>query len=844
MIRTPDQRLRVFISSTLDELAPERAGARRAVEQLRLAPVMFELAARSHPPRALYKAYVEQSDVFVGIYWQQYGWVAPGMDVSGLEDEYFLGSDKPRLVYVKRPAPEIDPRLAALLSRIEDDALTCYRPFETPDELHTVLADDLAVLLSEGFGWDSAGPPADDQVGPASRLPVPLTRMIDREHELDHLCAELGDRRSRLVTITGAGGTGKTRLALETARRVGGGFPGGVHFVDLSAIRSVDRFLAELARALGATPEGNRSVLETIVDRLRSRETLLLLDNFEQIADAAPAVASILAACPHVSALVTSRVPLLVRGEHEYRATPLPAAAAAELFAERAAEASPAFTVTPENAADVAEICRRVDGLPLAVELAAARVRILTPAALVERLGQRLDLAAELADLPERQRTLRATIAWSYELLDDSERSLFAKLAVFAGGFTLNAVEAICADEGGSDTLETLSSLVEKSLVTVDAPAAEPRFRMLETVREYALERLVARPDTDLVERRHAEYYVDLCEETGPQLEGPEQALGFARLDTELGNFRALFDWAQRTGEPELIVRVWGATMTYWWVRDLAAEMSPILEGIMPLPASAPASVRADASWLLGICRLMPGDAAASRPPFEEALAIAREADDPRRTVLALCMLGAVTTETTGADGAWARHREALAIARRLDWRWGIAYTLHHLGDTAIRARDIDAVIAFDTECLSVARELGDGQMSTMALWQLGWAYAFQGDHPRARELLEEAAANCLRMHNVENISYCLDGLATVMQAAGDTPLAARLAGAADGARAKLRMAPFPPLAAAVVELRAPIAAALGDDAFERERAVGASLSPEDALAQIPGAIAFAEVSG
>ena len=528
VIRTPDQRLRVFVSSTLRELAAEREAARDAVTGLRLVPVMFELGARPYPPRPVYRAYLAQSQVFVGIYWQSYGWVAPGEEVSGLEDEYRLSARLPRLIYVKSPAPDREPRLAEMLARIRDEGGVSYQHFADPAELQRLVGNDLAVLLSERFEMSRAPDSAAGDAPLAGALPAPATPLVGREREaaaVEDLVVRAG---ARLVTLTGPGGVGKTRLAVEAAQRLGPGFADGVRFVELASVSSADLVAAAVATGLGLTTTGDKLITD-LQSYLRARRLLLVLDNFEQVVGAAPLLAELLGAAPGVVVLVTSRVVLRLSGEHEFPVPPLPVPpagsspdpeeleryASVALFTERAHAADPGFELTGGNAEAVAEICRRLDGLPLAIELAAARVRLLPPQALLPRLGQQLSLLTSGArDLPERQRTLRSTLDWSYGLLSASEQVLFARLGVFAGPFSLPAAEAVGADSPDPGqakepglVLDTLGSLVDSSLVQADARGGEPRFALLETIREYALERL---GDGNSVQAhdRHAAYFL------------------------------------------------------------------------------------------------------------------------------------------------------------------------------------------------------------------------------------------------------------------------------------------------------------------------------------------------
>ncbi|HEY7023214.1 MAG TPA: DUF4062 domain-containing protein, partial [Ktedonobacterales bacterium] len=398
-IRTPDQRVRVFVSSTLQEMAPERAVARQAITHLRLSPVLFELGARPHPPQDLYRAYLAQSDIFVGLYWERYGWVAPNMDVSGLEDEYQLSGVKPKLIYIKAPAPNREPQLETLLNRIRDDDCAAYQRFTTPEELGELIENDLALLLTERFERAQQAQVAQAQVAQAQPVPAPPRRpqlptersaMVDRERESADLHALLERDDVGLVTLTGPGGAGKTRLALHVAVEMEEQFPDGVYFVQLANLTSADQVASALVKAVDAR-ESAGGALAALQDFLRGKRTLLLLDNFEQVVEAAPILAELLATCPQLTLLVTSRRALRLRGEQELPVATLGAPdpnadlpledlaayPAVDLFVRRAREAKPAFALTRANAKVVAQICARLDGLPLAIELAAARIKVL-----------------------------------------------------------------------------------------------------------------------------------------------------------------------------------------------------------------------------------------------------------------------------------------------------------------------------------------------------------------------------------------------------------------------------------------------------------------------------------
>jgi hypothetical protein len=451
VIRTPDRRLRVFVSSTLGELAEERGAVVRAISALRLIPVLFELGARPYPPREVYQQYLAQSDVFIGLYWQRYGQPAPGAQVSGLEEEFELSGDLPRLLYIKSPAPDREPRLAELLARLQDEASASYRHFRTPAELGRLVRDDLAVLLSERFA--AAGHPAAAGAPPSpgrSRGPRPLpagtTSLIGREQDIGEVVGLLGRPGVRLVTLTGPGEIGKTRLAIAAGDRLRDRFAAGVVFVPLAAVTEPGLVLAGIARAAQADLAGTGLPLEALAERFGDADWLLILDNLEQVVGAGRDLAGLLAHCPGLAVLATSRTVLGLAAEREYPvpSLALPASAppgsagmplaevaaspAVALFVDRARAVRPGFALTEENAAAVAEICRRLEGLPLAIELAAARTRLLDPGTLLRRLAASLDaLGTGAVDLPERQQTLRATV--ECEMRDIAERFGYAWLA-------------------------------------------------------------------------------------------------------------------------------------------------------------------------------------------------------------------------------------------------------------------------------------------------------------------------------------------------------------------------------------------------------------------------------
>ncbi len=577
-ILTPDQRLRVFVSSTLD-LTEHRAAARRAIESLHLIPVMFEAAARPHPPRSLYRAYVDQSDVFVALYSTRYGWIAPGMSISGLEDEFDLSEGLPRLVYVEAGVSR-EPELDALLERVRESGLS-YKHFSSPSELETLLAQDLVVLLTERFRAPdvrgaATGPP------PSAALPIPLTPFLGRQGEVEELAALLARDDVRLLTLTGPGGIGKTRLAVEAARRIGDDFPGGVYFVSLAALRDPDLVGDSIAAALGVASSDPYPATAAIADLVHDQRTLFVLDNFEQVVDAAGVVSKLLTSSPLLKVMATSRAPLRVRGEHEFAVSPLELPsdaeaadsrryAAIELFVESARAVRPDFELDPRALATIVAICRELDGLPLAIELAASMIRVLTPDMILTRLRERpTDLGGGLRDLPDRQRRLGDTIAWSYDLLDAPVKEYFAQLAVFRGGFTLDTAEQICAVPG-SDVFSAIASLTDQSLLLTDVHAGDSaRFSMLETIRRFAWERLEESAHHDEVRSRHARTFVALVHAAGR--DGGRRREAMDAIEEEIDNVRAAFEWFLDHEDPDPVADAVWESWWFWWMRGYLRE--------------------------------------------------------------------------------------------------------------------------------------------------------------------------------------------------------------------------------------------------------------------------------
>ncbi len=630
--------------------------------------------------------------------------------------------------------------------------------------------------------------PAIDSAGPEPlhvRLPMPATPLVGRELELVAATALLQHEEIRLLTLLGPGGTGKTRLALELGRTLASDFADGVAFVDLAPIEDETLVPSAVGAALGVTEAPGSSPVESVAAALRNRELLLVLDNFEHVVEAAPEVTALLAAAPQVKALVTSRSPLRVSGEHAYDVPPLdvprggaehdPAALArndaVRLFVARASAVAPGFELRAENAAAIAEICRAVDGLPLALELAAARSRLLPPDVLSERLAERLDLLGTGArDAPSRHRTLRATIDWSYRLLAERERRVFARLAVFAGGCTLAAAERVCEAE-----LDVIETLLDSSLVRRDGE----RLQLLETVRRFAQEQLVEAGDEQTVRRAHAEFFVAVTEPL--ELSAGEHDV-LRELDPEQDNLRAALAFCAEEGLRELQLRLCARLWRYWYVRGFLSEGRAQLESALALPEPT-GVLRAAALRAHAVITWAQGDLERAERSVAESLRLFRLAGDDSGTVGALITSGLVAHDRGDLERAKADHEESRRLAHALGQPEREGAALANLGDVAQLEGDEPAARELYEESLAVCRAAGDLRGSALALMSLGIvALRMQSDLDAAQRRFQESLEVFVELGFRERIVSCLTGLAAAT-AGNDPERAATMLGAGEGLR-------------------------------------------------------------
>jgi predicted ATPase/class 3 adenylate cyclase len=610
-----------------------------------------------------------------------------------------------------------------------------------------------------------------------NNLPIQPTPLLGREREVAEIADLLRHADVRLLTLTGTGGTGKTRLALQSAAELIDDFEDGVFLVALAPISDSELVASTVAGALSVSESAGRALKEDLREYLSTKELLLVLDNFEQVVDAAPLVGELLSGCPGLKVLATSRTLLRIYGEHEYAVSPLELPdpshlppietlrqyEAIRLFTERARAAKADFSLTNENAPAIAEICARLDGLPLAIELAAARIKLLSPQAMCSRLSNPLKfLTGGARDLPERQRTLRGAIAWSHALLNEGEQVLFARLSVFSGGCALEAVEAICDAVGDFlvDVLEGLSSLVDKSILRQEEGVEEePRFVLLETIREYARERLELSGEAAEIRRLHAEYFLALAEQGESKLREPEEVAWLERLDVEHDNMRAALSWTLQSEEAELGMRLARALWRFWWMRGHYGEGRRWLEEALTKDGRAPAA-RAKALEAVGWLADDQGDIDRAVAAAEEGLRIsARAKIESSVTLSFLRILGSAAYVRGDHDQAARLYEESLTLSREAKDDRSVASSLLQLGNVSGDRGDHEEAKEFYKEGLALSRELDDKALLASALISVGAEYLLQGDHEQGAMLNEEAAGLYRERGNRGGLQYALDNL-------------------------------------------------------------------------------------
>jgi predicted ATPase len=710
----------------------------------------------------------------------------------------------PKLIYIKA-SDHRDDRLTELIARIQRDDTTAYLPFRTADELRERLTQDLATLFAERFDRSRYSDPVEEPAAmPSPSLPSPYSKTIGREEDIAAVRELLARGADRVVSLVGPGGIGKSRLAIETARAAAGVFPDGIFWVGLEAVLEPGLLLHAIAAGLGIRDSGDSDLAERLARALGDRRVLIILDNFEQIVTAAPTLVRLYNVAPNACFLVTSRAVLRIRGERVYEVRPLtvpphdrPASldratrtSAVALFVNRAQAVNPDFDVTPDNATQVADICRRLEGLPLAIELAAARTRLLTPAGIAERLEQSLPLLSAAArDLPERHRTMRATIDWSVGLLPASQSELLDDLGVFPAHFTLEAVEAIGAGRSwDGEAIDALASLVDGSLVAQTDIGGRVVFSLLGIVREYAVGRLKARGEDIAVRAAHADYFARFIAQVAPRLSGRDQADAVLELELELPNLRAAIRHLIYTDRLDEAADAAWSLFIYLWLAGSFAEAGHWMQELLSKGRPISVHTRAAASFFV----LWGG---MWRRPSEEVVAGLGEcarlfAESGDEDAAAMATAGRATARMQFPDldaaAAAAELEQAVATFHRLESSWAEAICEVSLGRLAWLDHRLDDALSHFDRATSIAEARGD--LFTIAVTgALRSRLNFmRGDEEAAEAEFLQVLRLSVRLHFEEGIAYGLEGMCAVAAFRGESWRAGALSKATAAIRQRI----------------------------------------------------------
>lgn len=773
MIKTPDQRVRVFISSTIHELADERASVKQAVEKLRLTPVLFEISARHHPPKELYRAYLEQSDIFIGIYWNSYGWVGPDMNISGLEDEYDLSSGKSKLIYVKSSESR-EEKLNFLLDKIRENNSVCYKPFKNASELKELVENDLAILLSENFQSRS-----EETATSPIFIDIPVTPypLIGRDKDIESITKLITGANCKLINVIGTGGTGKTSLAIELANHLKYAFKNGIVFFSLASISAIDHIPSFLASKFKLQGSGDQSVREVLISWLSDKQMLLVLDNLEQIIEIRALIADILKRCAGIRIICTSRTPLRIMHEHIYPLYPLPKPGtgtnhlmenpAMQLFIERATQVNPALELDGNNVFAIRDICNQVDGLPLAIELAAMRTRYFPPSLLVENFHRALDLGAKgPKDLPLRQQTLSNTIGWSYGLLDEQHQLCFRLLAIFRDGCTIAALGSLIRFHGiDEDAADMMEGLLDVGLVQLNIAGQSIRYTLFVPIREYAMEQLIQHNEWEATKQWHCNYYTQLLLQFEFQIHGTLNTNYRKLIISEYENMRLAYDCLIETRDLEKAWRVISALSDFWSAEGKfldALQWMDKAEIRTGFPVNELSAAQKDlfarALQLKGMLLNFKGDYQQSADHLHAASSLFDELENNVQQSITLALLGLSTLNLDNPDASAVIER-SIAYSTSINENFGLIISYAFYADIFIKQRKLDVAIEYIRRAEEIAKSGYESYLGLVYL-SLGNFYLAAQDIAKAVETFDKCLADLERSNFKTASGWALISLA------------------------------------------------------------------------------------
>jgi len=840
-ILTPDQRLRVFVSSTLQELADERIAVKQAIQNIHLTPVMFEMGARPHAPRQLYREYLAQSQIFIGIYWDRYGWVAPEETISGLEDEYNLSGNMPRLIYIKQTTGQREDRLTQLLQRIQSDDKVSFKTFSTSEELGGLIVNDLALLLTERFNLTIQNKMTEAEYTPFHSIPAFPNGLIGREENIKEVIDILQSPSKRLVTLTGPGGIGKSRLAIEIAHELKQSYPDGAAYVPLAPVKDSSLVAETICYALGIKVSGGNNV-ESIKLFLQDKKFLLVLDNFEQIINAASIVEDLLMGAPGLKIIVTSRERLSLSFENVYAVPTLPdtcpeksednceiVPAAIQLFIQRAKAIQPSFALTDQNRETIFNICHRLEGLPLAIELAAGQINLFSPAVLLKKLDHRLDvLKGNFRDIPDRQKTIRNTIEWSFDLLSPAEQDLLLQISLYSAGCLLDTVEHMKL-AGDDDVYSLVASLIDKSLLMKEDDQNRVRYQMLESVREFALEKLKARNQYESFRQSQAEYYHQALQGLKLERNKSNQVEILKFLEKEHPNIRFALDFLMQQKDLRKVTEIAWNLWLFWWVNAHTKEgytwMKKAWDYYQADPEPFDEYTFAMLATNVGTMAFLQRDIKTFNESLVTNFELIQRQNDDELVATASLITGVVKTIIREYEVAHQLLQMSLDRFKKIGLTTGISLALSALGRNAIYHGDqIAAAKDYYKESMAVAKQ--DNDEISVIICLSGFALCeVMEKNSSAKNYLRESILLSQSLHFYEALAWSIEIGALVAINENKFQHAVTLMGAVDHLRTSTQLPVWDDLEAIIIRAKHEVQQQMDAIIFDRAWKEGAAMS-------------------